>query len=380
MLAEFHLAAETAETGTPVRIDAGRVLSGMKEPQARKYLEALSRGDVEPRGMTLSEGVPALARAKVYAEKVRLPAAAEETQAFIDRIGGMEGFSQWHALSRLKTERIAAFDGAAGLLSKVMAADFVSWPDSGCDMLCHVDGDTFGEPETVLNCRATPFDGMGANWDGTSDRRQAWIRDNAAPFAWATVPQRWQGISPRMVLEILDDLDDDAPTADEIADALEAQVSSVLSDEHHEDAEDQLVDRGGIRGIVKVWHPHVGNLGLGRSLLARLCEDWNAKQVVVSYFANQDVAVGLHADASKEECVVFARRKAFLAAAKVADIDALWREPYSGDRKRLIESLSAKGVFLGQSHRSPGWEISLADGSRAFPTSELAVEHLGASM
>lgn len=364
LLAEFHVSAVTLRSSTPVRIDAGEVLLGKGESEARRLLERLA-GVPTPRDEdSLALGVPGWAMRLVHEEKVDLPALQEEARGFVEAIGGIEGFPQWHGLASEKANLDRRFVWKAQTLAQVSSASFTPYKDGASETFCDLHGDSYGDAEAIL--RVQDYSLAGAPGP------------EAPPFAWATTALAWEGVTPDMIAETIAGLEDEEEKIDAKGAAanLLQDLETQLDDEHHEDARELIVDPDGLETIMERWLP-VKDAPEGPALLAALCADWNAKQSIVSYFEDRSRIVGLRFDVAHKDCVDYARREAAEAALRAEEIAGLWREPYRGDRDDLIRTLDGMDIHLSRDHGRSGWTVWKDGRKERFPTFETAVEYSG---
>lgn len=365
MLSDFQVSAVTLLSSTSLKIDAADVLREMREDRALSMLEGMMRGGSPQDENALRPGVPAWARVKAYREKLTFPAMQEEAREFVDLIGGIEGFSQWHALSRLKKRRDEEFVRHAERLAEVAKATFSPLEESGTDIVCDLIGESFGDAEAILRAQSYRSD----SGEGTE----------APPFAWATTALVWEGVTPAMVEEVIDDIeaDDEAASAEEVASRLLAKAEAHLDDEHHEDARDLVVAPDDLKAIVREWFPYRSTED-GDALLGKLFLEWNRKQTIVSYYMDRNRIVGLRPDVSKDDCVDYARRRASAAAVRAEAVSGLWREPYRGDRGEFARNLEETGVHISKDPYRPEWIVWKDERKAVFPTFETAAEYTAA--
>jgi len=361
LLAVFHVSALTLQSSTHVKVDAGSVLCEMGEHQARLLLSGLAGTPGHRDENALARGVPAWAREIAYREKVEFPDLKQEVLEFIEAIGGMEGFGQWHALARLKERRDREFVWKADALTQVSNATFSPYEASGSETLCDLRCDSYGDAEAIL-------------------RSQEYVRphgEEQPPFAWATTTLVWEGVTPEQVTDLFLDLaaDDEEVTAANLAADLLQDLETQLDDEHHEDAKEQIVDPKGLEAIAEKWLP-LRKSPEGGAVLARLCAEWNAKQDIVSYLVDRSRIVGLRSDVSKDDCIDYARRQAMAKALAANEVHGLWREPFRGNRGELERKLEEQGVHIAPEPFGHGWTLWKGDRKETFPTFELAAERV----
>jgi hypothetical protein len=127
-------------------------------------------------------------------------------------------------------------------------------------------------------------------WQAWIARCAAWERERVPPFVWGTRPVRWDGISAAWIREaVLSGTDSDSG-GPELETSVEDMIESDVTDQHHEDAMDEVVDWKGL-AFVDEWLPHAGSGDAVDLAFEGKVAEWNAKQTLVSYYEDHGTVV-----------------------------------------------------------------------------------------
>lgn len=262
-----------------------------------------------------------------YAGNLSLPRFGSAFERFLKKAGGVESMK---ALYRtLKDIRHADWDvvRAEEELDQVRKA---SWQEDvrAFEFLFsrHLQDEYVQEAEGAFDdwiwnmyveSDPAPRDVHSPEYEAWKERSQAWLRNTAPPFLFGTVPNKWFGLAP---LDVRAQFEEEEKV--HVWDLIENSLSN-----HHEEAEDQVVDAEGIEKIVTEWLPHAGK-GTSEDLaLERLMAEWNDKQDIVSYYPDTSVIVPAWDGATHEAAIAWAERRVDAARAKVAELEDSWQPP-----------------------------------------------------
>lgn len=159
--------------------------------------------------------------------------------------------------------------------------------------------------------RRTDADFDSAECRAWHRRYREWEEARTPPVVFGTRPVIWRGLSAQDIREALLMPGEDGHSGEGSQPELDADVGDMiecdLSDNHHEDASDLVVDWEGL-SFVDEWLPHAGSGDpVDRGFEGKVAA-WNAKQTIVSYYIDHEVVVPVRRGVTKEDAVAWFRK------------------------------------------------------------------------
>lgn len=375
----------------PIELDLSKAFFDVDLHHASSLLKKLVAKD-EILFIDLSAGIPGKLWELFQKEAVRVPALYEIGAHFAQEIGGTAGLVSWRAVAKERNEAIYSVESAKRLLRTVSNAAFVPLAEFADSQVYDDFRDEYCDPESAID-NGFDFDRLKMevgprNWSAPPDEEaaynalvNAWVRKHAYPFAFGTNQVRWNGISANDLIDILED-DPEIQPSDFIG-AVWNGIESDLDDNHHDEAYELIKDGNALDSALLTWLAAYRDPSRVGPPDPRDITAWNAKQEIVSIFPDMGRVVGLFGDTTYEEVQAWCENHLAKANQKVADVEALWRQPYArpedeiANWKRLGFTVKPNSTRYGRIDSAWTWTNDANEQcSEQFLTLELCIESL----
>lgn len=368
-----------------ISIDIATALVNGHLGQAQRLLEKIENGETIL-VHEISAALPDRWRQAFMHSNARIPDLYESGRAFSEAVHGLRGLESWMALATARQQATWRVASATRLQKAVEGASFTTLSSSGTDMLYDEISGNFSDLDGAIDA-AFSFDDLVAaigprDWDAPeqvsaaySERANRWVRENARPFAFATRPRTWTGISLDTLTAALED--DPELTEAQFLQSVWSDIECDLGDNHFENAFESVVSGHDLDTALKAWLQAFRRTPSQSAIAFEPIKAWNRKQTITSHFPDIGTLVALFDDVTPDEVRQWVERYVAEANAGVTEIEALWRTPIS-DPTSAIAAAAVRGYAInyGPKHSaSPAWRWSNADiESPAYLTLELCVE------
>lgn len=370
-----------------ISIDIATALVNGNLGQAQRLLEKLENGETIL-VHEISAALPDRWRQAFMDSNARIPDLYERGRAFSQALHGLPGLESWMALAMARQQASWRVAAALRLMKAIEGASFTTVSSCSADMLYDEISGNFSDIDEAIDAAFSFEDLVAAvgprDWDAPEDvaaayskRASRWVRENARPFAFATRPVTWTGISLDALAAALED--DPELTEAQFLQGVWSDIECDLGDNHFENAFESVVSGDELDAALKAWLEAVRSNTSESAAAFEPIQAWNRKQAITSHFPDIGTLVALFDDVTPDEVREWGQRYFAEAEAGVTEIEAQWRTPIA-DRTGAIAAAAARGFVIccGPRHSaSTTWRWSSADAqSPPYLTLELCVESI----